>query len=137
MFSLDRMTARLLVVIFTATTSWIAASEKGDICDAPPELVKQFGMTYRDAVREARAHREHGLAVLFRMSTSPQLDGAWAECYATDMGSLLRSWGDRAFAVVLRKQPSNVRKAEWRVLRDIALMDFSERYPKAFAAGYP
>ena len=131
------MTARLLLAIFGVTASWVAASEKGDVCDAPSELVKQFGMTYRDAVAEARAHREHGLAVLFQMSTSPQLDGAWAECYATDTGSVLRIWGDKQFAVVLRKQPASVRKAEFRVLRDIALMDFSQRYPETFAASYP
>jgi len=131
------MTARLLVVFFGVAASSITSSAKGDICDAPSELVKQFGMTYRDAVREARAHRDHGLAVLFRMSTSSQLDGAWAECYATDTGSLLRIWGDKQFAVVLRKQPESVRKAEFRVLRDIALMDFSQRYPETFAASYP
>ena len=131
------MTARLLLAILGVTASWVAAAGKGDVCDAPSELVKQFGMTYRDAVAEARAHREHGLAVLFQMSTSPQLDGAWAECYATDTGSVLRIWGDKQFAVVLRKQPASVRKAEFRVLRDIALMDFSQRYPETFATSYP
>jgi hypothetical protein len=79
-------------------------------------------MTYRDALREARGRREHGLTVLFRMSTSPQLDGAWAECCASDMRMLLDVWGDKAFAVVLGRQSPPVRRAEGRVLR---------------AAGYP
>jgi hypothetical protein len=126
-----------MIIVGSVAMLPVAASEPRDICDAPPQIAQQFGMTYREALRQARARQEQGLAVLFRMSTSSQLDGAWAECYASNIRMLLDVWGDKPFAMVLRKQPASVRKAEFRVLRDAALMDFSQRFPETFGASYP
>ncbi len=132
------MKLRLITLACSSVaTLCVAASQSHDFCGAPPRLVHQFGLTFRQALDQAYARKERGLATLFRMSTSPQLDGEWAECYATEMQKLLDVWGDKRFAAVLRKQSSSVRKAEWRVLRDIALMKFSGRYPEVFAASYP
>jgi len=108
-----------------------------DPLEPSAQMMRQYGMSYKQAVREARAKKERGLTVLFRLSTSRELDGMRAEIYASDIRALLDIWGDKAFAAVLRKQPASVRRAEWRWLRDIALVEFSHRYPESLAASYP
>jgi hypothetical protein len=114
----------------------VAAADR-DPCEAAPSLMRQFGITYKEALREAYAHKERGLVVLFRVSTSPELDGLWAECYASDVRKLLDVWGDKQFAAVLRKRSPHVQKAVSQILREIAFAELSNRYPESFSVGHP
>jgi hypothetical protein len=114
-----------------------SAAAARDPCEAPPASMRQFGISYKDTLRQAYAHKERGLVVLFRLSISPELDGMWAECYASDIRKLLDVWGDKQFAAVLRKQPSRVQKAVSQTLREIAFAELSNRYPESFSVNHP
>ena len=132
------MSARAVIsLIFVLAISITTASARREAFEPSDEAMRPYGMTYAQAVRQARAKKERGLAALFGVSTSPELDGARAEMYASHIRALLDIWGDKGFAAVLRKQSPAVRKSMWRWLRDIGFMEFSRRYPEAVAASYP
>lgn len=125
----------LTLVVSPLLTS--VASDKRDPCEAPPAVIRQFGISYKEAVREAYAQSERGLIVLFKLSRSPDLRGMWVNCYATDIRKLLDVWGDKAFAAVLRKQSSDVRKAVRDVLHEISSTEDAKRYPESFTFDKP
>jgi hypothetical protein len=98
--------------------------------------MRRFAMSYEEALHDAYAQKERGLAVLFQLSTSRELDGLWAECYASDMRKLLVTWGDQRFAAVLREQSPAVRKAESRFLHEQS-GELASRYPRSFGVAKP
>jgi hypothetical protein len=131
------MTLRLVAVALASFPLLVSgAPQERDPCDAPPRLMRQFGTSYKQALHDAYAQKQRALAVLFQLSTSSELDGLWAECYASDMRKLLAVWGDESFAAVLHKQSPSVRKAESRFLHE-QFGDLASRYPESFGVKNP
>jgi hypothetical protein len=97
--------------------------------DPAQEQAARVQVDYRALVNAATARDSAALARLFAV---PGLDGAGAETHADVLWALLRRWGDRSFARVLRRLPAPARA---RVLCDIdfaAEADWSRRFPKTF-----
>jgi hypothetical protein len=96
--------------------TWYALAEANSACDRGPAdfflydatpQAKAKGVNYPAELRAAFRKDSKALHRLFRVS--PSMDGSGAQTHAGVLWSLLRCWGDEAFAAELEREGRPVR----------------------------
>ena len=126
------------VLLSVMVTTWFAPAEANSACDRGPKdfflydatpQAKAGGVNYPVELRAAFRQDAKALHRLFRVSAN--MDGSGAQTHAGVLWSLLKCWGDGAFAAELERENGPIRA------KVIEQLDFETEETGGYAKSHP